>query len=88
MCAISSSAGGDLSLAAVTDWDVWVMCSIGMVLKSPPFLLSCRTHHSLENQTVTLLKGSVLMPQSGPISPAALLLGNTDLPQSFLVLAF
>lgn len=59
-----------------------------MLLKYSPFLLLCRTQHSLENQTVTLLKGSVLMPQSGPISPAALLLGNSDLPQSFLILAF
>lgn len=56
------------------------ICRVGVLLKYFPFLLLCRTQHSLENQTATLLKGSVLMPQSGPISPAALLLGNTDPP--------
>jgi len=59
---------------------VRAICRVGVLLKYFPFLLLCRTQHSLENQTATLLKGSVLMPQSGPISPAALLLGNTDPP--------
>lgn len=64
---------------------VWLIYGVGLLLECFPFLLLCRTQrslekHSLENQTVTLLKGSVLMPQSGPISPAALLLGNTDPP--------
>lgn len=95
LCAVISCVLLISSLLVVTFacllWQVgmvWLICGAGMLLKSPPFLLLCRTQHSLENQTVTLLKGSVLMPQSGPISPAALLLGKTDLPQSFLILAF